>query len=117
MDIPYLRSEFLLAKTFLHLLYANNPRKNTAQIANATEKQLNILIKICHLIANGRISIRSSDFTALQNSKRHKLFHNQFYKRDNFLSLLKSSKQIKINELKKFTAVYRHLLYTMFNKE
>ena len=46
MDIPYLRSEFLSEREFLHFLYSSKARKIPLKLSKATEKQLNILIKI-----------------------------------------------------------------------
>jgi len=117
MDIPFLRQQFLTYRDFLHFLYANNPRKNANKITKATDIQLSVLIKICHLISLGRISIRRSDFESLKNSKRLNLFTSHFNRRDSFLSILKAPKEIKVKELKKFSALFPHLLYTMFNKE
>ena len=115
MDIPFLRNEFLKEKEFLHFLYSNNPRKNSKKINKASENQLKIVIKIFHLIANGSISLKSSDLPLLKKSKRLFLFHDTFEKRDNFLSILNASEEIKKKELKKFSALYPILLKTMFN--
>lgn len=116
MDIPYLRNEFINEKQFLHFLYSNT-RKNADKISKASDRQLNILIKICHLISSGGISIRDKDFNALKASRRLNLFTSLFDKRDNLLSILSASKETKIKELKKFVTLFPHLLYTMFNKD
>lgn len=116
MDIPYLRSEFLSEREFLHFLYSSKARKIPLKLSKATEKQLNILIKICHLISVGRISIRQIDFETLKKSKRLNFFTSHFNRRDNFLSILSASRDTKIKELKKISALFSNLLYTMFNK-
>jgi len=117
MDIPYMRNELLSYKDFFHFLYINNPRKNKLKLQRASEKQLKTLIKICHLISNGSISLRKKDFDALKISRRLNLFENLFHKRDSLLSLLSATRDVKIKELKKLAAVFRHLFYTMFNTD
>lgn len=114
MDIPFLRNEFLKEKEFLHFLYSNSPRKNKKKIDKASVKQLNILIKIFHLICNGQISLKSSDAPTFKKSRRLFLFHDTFEKRDNFLSILNASEELKKKELKKFSALYPIFLKTMF---
>jgi hypothetical protein len=114
MDIPFLRNEFLKEKEFLHSLYSNGPRKNKKKIDNASLRQLNILIKISHLISNGQIGIKSSDAPTFKKSRRQILFHDTFEKRDNFLSILNAPEESKKKELKKFSALYPILLKTMF---
>lgn len=116
MDIPYLKNEFKNSQSFLEKLYKNNPRRNSKIIEKADDKELKVLIKILHLICTGQISIRGQDFKTLQKSKRLNYFKLHFESIKSFLDLLKSNRQHKVNVLKKFSALYEQLLFTMFNK-
>ena len=116
MDIPYLRGEFLQVKGFLNDLYSSNPRANTTRITFANTKCLNTLIKILHLICNGNITIRKIDHAALSKSRRLKTLRNYFESKKDFVNLLNSSSEEKIKVLKLFVALYKNLLYTMFNE-
>lgn len=115
MDIPYLRSEFLKHKQFLRSLFTNNPRRNSAKLEHAQSSELNTLIKILHLICNGKISLRKDDFKIIQKSKRLNLLKNCFETKRSFLNSLKISQKDKVLLLKKFSALYHSLLFTMFN--
>ena len=116
MDIPYLRGEFLQVKGFLKDLYSNNPRSNTTRISFANTKSLNTLIKILHLVCNGNITIRKADHEALVKSRRLKTLRNSFESKKDFVNLLNSNSEQKIKILKLFVALYKNLLYTMFNE-
>lgn len=115
MDIPYLRNEFLKNKEFLKSLYLNNPRRNYNNLQRCTENEVNILIKILHLISNGNISLKKENFAVLKKSKRLNVIKNNFESKVDFLNCLKLPLQEKINLVKKLSALYNALLFTMFN--
>jgi len=115
MDIVYLKSEFLNVKGFLHSLYSKNPRANAQLIINANDIELNTLIKILHLICTGKIHLRKSDFKILKKSKRLNFLKNFLERKDSYVKLLKSTREQKIQVLRKFCALYNPLLYLLFN--
>jgi hypothetical protein len=73
-------------------------------------------MKILHLICNGKIKLRKLDYQALENSKRLKKLRNLFEEKLALVKILNSEREMKVQALKQFSALYRHLLYTMFNE-
>lgn len=116
MDVPYLKNEFFKTKPFLKKLFENNPRRTSALLQKAKISELNILVKILFLICTGKISIRKNDFKLIKQSKRLNYFKQHFDSKKSFLKILKTNNIEKIAILKKFSALYSSLLYTMFNK-
>ena len=88
---------------FLYLLLNNN-------------YYLNTLIKILHLICNGLITIRKEDHKVIVKSKRMNLLRLKFEKKEHFLQMLQESDDNKRAVLKQFSAIYKPILYTMFNE-
>lgn len=89
---------------------------NFKRIAFANNKELNTLIKILHLICNGKIKLRKIDYQALEKSKRLKKLRKLFEEKLSLVKNLNSERESKVQALKQFSALYRHLLYTMFNE-
>jgi len=115
MDIVYLKSEFFNIKDFLYNLYTRSPRANAISILNANDIELDTLIKILHLISVGAIHLRNQDFKILTKSKRRNFLQRHFERKDAYVQLLKSSREIKIQVLRKFSALYNYLLHLLFN--
>lgn len=115
MDVSYLKSEFLNVKSFLYELYSNNPRSNIAQISHATDEKLNVLIKILHLICIGEIHLRKVDYGLLKKSKRLQFLKTHFNTKVSYVRLLKAPREQKVTVLRKLSAQFKPLLFTMFN--
>jgi len=115
MDISYIKSELLNVKGFLHSLYTSNPRANANIIVNANDIELNTLIKVLHLICNGKIHLRKQDYKILQKSKRLNFLKNFVEAKGSYVKLLKSTREEKIQVLRKFCALYNSLFYLIFN--
>jgi hypothetical protein len=115
MDVDYLKSEFLNVKSFLYDLYIGKPRQNATKISQCTDQKLDILIKILHLICTGVIHMRKVDHDAIKKSRRLNFLKSHFNTKVSFMTILKSPREQKINVLRKFSAIYQPLLYTMFN--
>jgi hypothetical protein len=115
MDVDYLKSEFLNFKSFLYKLYVGNPRQNASVITQSTDEKLNVLIKILHLICVGKIHLRKVDHETIKKSKRLNYLKLNFNTKNSFINLLKSPREEKIVVLRKFSAIYQPLLFTMFN--
>lgn len=115
MDVSYLKSEFLNVKSFLYELYIGNPRSNSTKISQATDQKLNVVIKILHLICIGEIHLRRDDYNALKKSKRLNFLKSNFNTKINYVRLLNGPREQKVNVLRKLSALYKPLLFTMFN--
>lgn len=120
MDIPYLRSLMINHKGFLKNLYTGNSSINFKAIDNASDRQLNIVIRILHLIANGVIPIKAAQFKIVKTSKRFKLLRAKFESSRSFNQLLNTNvtdKVTRVKLLKQFASLYPHLFYTLFNEQ
>lgn len=115
MDVSYLKSEFLNVKSYLYELYEGNPRRNARKLLNSTNEKLDTLIKILHLICVGEIHLRKVDYETLKRSKRLNYLKSHFNTKLNYLHSLNAPREEKVNILRKFAALYKALLYTMFN--
>lgn len=114
MDIDYLHHLMLASKNFLAKLYESTPRQNCRVISLANENELNILIKILHLVCNGHIKVRKQDFTIIRKSKRLGLLKSKFEKKASLGCALNLSVKEKQHLLKKFCAIYPSILYFLF---
>ena len=120
MDIPYLRSLTLNHKNFLKSLYAGNNLLNFKALDNANDRQLNMVIRILHLIANGVIAMKAAQFIIVKSSKRFKLLRAKFESSRSFNQILNTNvtdKVTRVKLLKQFASLYPHLFYTLFNEE
>jgi hypothetical protein len=112
MDRVYLRHSFENSKSFLKQLYQS---ENSAQtLNNATEDNLNVLIKILHLVCVKEIKLHKTHADQLVKSKRLKrlqLFQSKAY----FQKLLKESRATKLGILKQFLSLYNVILFGFFN--
>ena len=113
MDKVYLRSLFVSDKDFKKKLYEGN---GYGVLTFASDKSLNTLIKILHLIADGHIPMRKQDETEIRNAKKFNLL-NKFSSKTFFHEMSKSaSREIKLKELKHFLKLYPVLLHSFFNE-
>ena len=120
MDIPYLRSLMINHKGFLKNLYTGNSLINFKAIDNASDRQLNIVIRILHLIANGVIPMKAAQFKIVKTSKRFKLLRAKFESSRSFNQILNTNvtdKVTRVKLLKQFASLYPHLFYTLFNEQ
>ncbi len=120
LDIPYLRSLMINHKSFLKNLYTGNNLLNFKTIENANDRQLNIVIRILHLIANGVIPMKAAQFKIVKSSKRFKLLRAKFESSRAFNEILNTNvtdKVTRVKMLKQFASLYPHLFYTLFNEE
>lgn len=116
MDIPYLKLQFISQHGNLKALYLGNPRQNSRKIDFANEDTLNVLCKILYLVCNGDITIRKQDLSALKISKRLNVLRHFFESKKSFLKVMDLGEEEKRTILKKFSALYPSILYTMFNQ-
>ena len=119
LDIPYLRSLLISHKVFLKTLYTGNSQINFKTFDNASERQLNIILRILHLIANGVITMKSAHFKIVKTSKRFKLLTDKFQSSASFYKILNSNvtdRPTRVKLLKQFASLYPQLFYTLFNE-
>jgi hypothetical protein len=113
MDKLYLRHLFELNRETLNKLYLG---KNTQKVLmGATDNCLEALIKILHLIASGKITLRRKDHEQIKKSRReNKLlaFESSSY----FLNQLHDTRENKLKVLKQFVKVYPFILHLFFNR-
>lgn len=114
MDTVYLRSLMLENKDFLAKLFKGKPRQNCREVLSASEKKLNLLIKILHLVCNGHIRIAKEHFNIILKSKRMGLLKSKFEKKASFLSTLGSTVAEKQQVLRQFCALYPLILHFVF---
>ena len=77
--------------------------------------QLNTLIKFLHFLTNGDIKIKKVNFDSIP-SKNIKFLKQKLEKKTSLSRLLKSERSIKLKVLKSQVAVYKFLLYCLFNE-
>jgi len=110
LDKVYMRSIMIRDKKFLLSLF--NGEKNV--LNNATDIQMNTLIRIIHLILNNEIPLLETNFLALKRTKRMKTLIQNFNKQNNFLVSLKLTTELKRKLLQQYSACYPHLLFSIF---
>lgn len=113
MDKLYLRHMFEVHKDTLRKLYDGKNTQNVLMAAN--DSCLDVLIKILHLIASGKISLRRKDHEQIKKSRReNKLL--AFESSSFFLEQLNGSRENKLKALKQFSKVYPFILHLFFNR-
>lgn len=115
MDKVYLRSQLLAKKDFIKRIYKGNSRQNRRIISAAEEKNLNILIKILHLVCNGIIKIRKDHFAIILKSRRFSILKKNFEKKNSYVESVHLNLPEKRKLLQKFAALYSNILYFLFN--
>ena len=114
MDRAYLRHQFLHHKAFLHKLYR---QQNVFKVLNhASDEELNLLLKLLHLVALGVIPLSSKHLEIVQPSKRpNKL--EAFESKPTLRTALSSERDIKLNLVKQFSKLYAVFCHKLFNTE
>ena len=113
IDRIYMRDILIRNKKFLLSLFQN---EQPNVLTNANDFQMNTVIRIVHLILNNEIELLEKNFKALKNSKRLKSLLQHFDSEKNFLKTLKLETETKRQLLKKFTACYPYLFFSIFIK-
>jgi len=112
MDKVFLRKQLLQHKDLLKGL------KTTASVAKSVHKindqELNILLKILHLVGDGVIHILKKHSQLIQKSKKEKKLA-EIGSRVYFKELMKQSRATKLSALKTFYSVLPAIIDSMFN--
>lgn len=70
MNDEFLKSLMIRDRGFLYSLYeAPNILKNKRILLNASDTQINTLLRYLHFVANGRIPIKKTNFEKIPQSK------------------------------------------------
>ena len=114
MDRAYLRHQFLHHKAFLHKLYR---QQNVFKVLNhASDEELNLLLKLLHLVALGVIPLSSKHLEIVQRSKRQNKLE-EFESKPTLRTALSSERDIKLNLVKQFSKLYAVFCHELFNTE
>lgn len=112
MDWPYLRHLLFQHKSFLRNLFNQT---NVVNILNhASDSELNVLLKLLHLINLGHLPLKRKHHEVIVRSKREKKLE-QFESRRFLLEKLHSSREQKLKVLKQFAKLFVILLHHIFN--
>ena len=112
MDRAFLRHQFLHHKSFLHKLYR---QQDVFKLLNhASDEELNLLLKLLHLVALGIIPLHAKHNEILQRSKRqNKLL--EFESKPTLRSALSSDRDSKLKLVKQFSKLYAVLCHSLFD--
>lgn len=103
-------------KAFLKAL-ANGPNveKNNDVLENATDYELDTILKYLHYVANGKISISKANFALILKSKKLGLIRKTIEKNGSLKKMLQNNRKLKIGFLLKLSSIMPFLLYGLFN--
>ena len=113
LDKVYMRNILIRDKLFLLHLFKN---EQPNALANASNMQMNTVIRILHLIFNNEIELLEENYKALKNSRRLKGLLQHFDSEKNFLRTLNLETESKRQLLKKFSSCYPYLFHSIFIK-
>jgi len=96
IDKPYLRSLFLQEKHILKSIYDSSDEIQLAKlIKNLEESHINVILRICHLIASHEISLSKEGGKIIIAKKKMKLFLSNFKSTKSFNYLIETSRNQK----------------------
>jgi hypothetical protein len=112
MDWPYLRHLLIQHKAFLNNLFKQT---NVTKILNhASDTELNVVLKLLHLINLGHLPLKQKHHEVIVRSKREKKLE-QFESRRFLIEKLHASREEKLKVLKQFAKLFSILLHQIFN--
>ena len=117
MDKDSVKSQLVRDKEFLRQLYETTEDPRAKQILTfASDQQLNTLIKFLHFLSNGEISMKKENFEQISKARKIQVLKRFVESKNSVQQMLKAERRIKINFLKKLSAVYSFLLHCLFNE-
>ena len=111
VDKIHLRHLMLRDKIFLYNLYEGKG----SRLNNASESQMNTLIRILHLILNDYIELREQHYKNVVRAKRLPVLKSNFEKNSDFCKVLRLDVEEKRKLLKQMQNCYPWLLHSLFN--
>ena len=115
IDIPYFRQLLINDKGFLYSVYKENILANKRKIANVSDSQLTLLIKIIHLIANHVIELDEEQGKQLVKAKKLPVIKKLFLSNADYTKLIQGPREKKIQALMQVVKVLPILMYPLFN--
>ena len=113
MDSAYLRHQFLHHKAFLHKLY--HQRDVFKLLNHASDEELNLLLKLLHLVALGVIPLNTKlHQEILRRSKRQSKLM-EFESKPYFRTALSADRNSKLKLVKQFSKLYAVFCHNLFN--
>lgn len=113
MDRAYLRHQFLHHKAFLHKLY--HQRDVFKLLNHASDEELNLLLKLLHLVALGVIPLNTKlHQEILRRSKRQSKLM-EFESKPYFRTALSADRNSKLKLVKQFSKLYAVFCHNLFN--
>lgn len=116
-DQQRFRSFLLRDKEWLEELYtANSALRCRKLLLFASDSKLDTLMKYLHYLSNGDITIKKSNFDALQ--KKHlNIIKRAFESKQALNHNLRQEREQKLKILHKLAPVFQLLLYSLFNED
>jgi hypothetical protein len=113
MDRAYLRHQFLHHKAFLHKLY--HQRDVFKLLNHASDEELNLLLKLLHLVALGVIPLNTKlHQEILRRSKRQSKLM-EFESKPYFRTALSADRNSKLKLVKQFSKLYAVFCHNLFH--
>jgi len=110
-DRVYLHQLFVKHKNFLKKLYSEQTAYKV--LNGATEEEINVVLKILHLLGDSQIPVDSSHKEALIKAKRtNKLA--ELGSRIVFRKVMRQTRSEKLKIVKHFASLYPRLLHLLF---
>lgn len=114
-DCLYIKDQMLNHKAFFHELYKGSAKTNSRVLHKVSESELNLLIKVLHLICEGDIHLTKQSHANISKSKRLNFLKKHFNSYAHVRKTLDLPVVEKVNILKQLGAVYKDLLFPLFN--
>lgn len=117
MDKDSVKGQLVRDKEFLRELYQTvDVHKSKQILIFASDSQINTLIKFLHFLSNGDIKISKDNFNEIVKNRKLTILKKSVEKKAAVNRILKASRKVKLDFLKKLSTVYPHLLYCLFNQ-
>ena len=113
MDRAYLRHQFLHHKAFLHKLY--HQRDVFKLLNHASDEELNLLLKLLHLVALGVIPLNTKLHQEILRRSKRQTKLMEFESKPFFRTALSSDRDSKLKLIKQFSKLYLVLCHSLFN--
>lgn len=111
MDKVFLRKQFLQHKD---LLKALNSSSNVAKtVSKSSDPELNLILKILHLVGDGEISLLKKHSEIIKNSKKSKKLA-EIGSRIYFKDLMKQTRAVKLNVIRLFYSILPAIIESLF---
>ena len=112
MDKVYLKAQFMKHKSLLKALKAGQDLRKSINSMN--DEELNLVLKILHLVGDGMIIIPEKHKQRVQNSKKIKKL-TEIGSRLHFRNLMKQNRAIKLKTIHYFLTLLPVFIEALFH--